>query len=150
MIYKKNFFSVLEDIEIKKIEKEIINIKSLYLKKKQNTEQIKLLINYQKEYSKKIYNKMTSGICIHKWKNYNNFIKILETIIEDNVNRIEKNKKIIEDNLKKLSKNQMKQNVWKHLNIKYKKKIFKTKKIQQEIIDDSYIQLKFFKKGQVL
>ncbi|QIQ41691.1 MAG: flagellar export protein FliJ [Buchnera aphidicola (Microlophium carnosum)] len=148
MTYKKFSFSLLEEIEKKKIDIELINLKQLYLQKEQNSKQLQLLIDYQKEYSKKIHDKMILGICIHQWENYNNFISMLQIIIQDNLNRIEKHKKIIEESLRTWSKNKIKLKVWQHFNIVNKKEILKIRKIQEDIINNNYIQLKFLKKGQ--
>jgi len=147
MKYKKVSFSILEEIEKKKIKKETVNIKNLYLKKRQIGEQLKILIHYQKDYIKKIHNKIISGVCVHQWQNYKNFISILESIIKDNINNIEKNNKMIQKSLNQWSKNQIKLKVWKHLNIINEKKILRIKKIQEEIINNDFAQLKFFKKG---
>ncbi|AEO08442.1 flagellar FliJ protein [Buchnera aphidicola str. Ak (Acyrthosiphon kondoi)] len=147
MKYKNFLFSMLEKIEKKNIEKETINIKNLYSKEKQNSQQLQLLIDYKKEYSTKIQNKMILGVCIHQWKNYNDFISILQIIIKDNINEIEKNKKTIENSLKSWSNSQIKLNIWKYLNAINKKKILKIKKKQEEIMNDNYNQLKFLKKG---
>ena len=80
MKYKKNIFSILEKIEKKKIQKEIINIKNLYIKKNQNNEQLKLLSDYQKEYIKKINDYLRLGILVYQWKHYNNFVLLLNMI----------------------------------------------------------------------
>ncbi|WP_284443262.1 flagellar export protein FliJ [Buchnera aphidicola] len=150
MKYKKFSFSLLEEIEKKKIEKKTINIKNLNLKNKQNNEQLKLLINYQKEYLNKMHKKMISGIGIYEWQNYNDFISILQKIIKENINNIKKNEKIVEESLKSWSKNQIKLKVWKHLNTINKKKILKIKKIREEMINETFFQLNFFKKGCLL
>ncbi|QCI17492.1 flagellar export protein FliJ [Buchnera aphidicola (Acyrthosiphon lactucae)] len=150
MKYTKFSFSLLETIEKKKIEEETIKIKNLYLKKQQNSEQLKLLINYQKEYLKKIHDKMMSGVCVHQWKNYNNFISTLQVIIKENINSIEENQRIIKKSLKKWSANKMKLKVWEYLNKINKKQTLKMKKIQEDIINDNCTQLKFLKKGKLL
>ncbi|QCI22539.1 flagellar export protein FliJ [Buchnera aphidicola] len=147
MKYKKFSFSLLEEIEKKKIEKDTINIKTLNLKNKKNHEQLKILIDYQKEYINKIQKKMMSGIDIYQWQNYNDFISILQKIIKENINNVKKNEKILEESLKVWSKNQIKLKVWKHLNIINKKEILKMKKIREEIINENFLQLKFLKKG---
>jgi len=147
MKYKKVSFSIFEEIEKKKIEKETINIKNLYLKKRQIDAQLKILIEYQKDYVKKINNKIILGVCVHQWQNYKNFIFILESIIKDNINSFEKNNTMIQKSLNKWSKNQIQRKIWKHLNIINEKKILRIKKIQEEIINDDFAQLKFLKKG---
>ncbi|WAI11846.1 MAG: flagellar FliJ family protein [Buchnera aphidicola (Macrosiphum albifrons)] len=150
MKYKKFSFSLLEEIEKKKIEKETINIKNLNLKNKKNNEQLKLLIDYQKEYLNKIHKKMMSGIDICQWQNYNDFISILQKIIKENINTIKKNEKIVKESLKLWSKNQIKLKVWQHLNTINQKKTLKIKKIQEEIINETFCQLHFLKTGYLL
>lgn len=140
-------FSILEKIEKVKLKKETIKIKNLYEKRIQDIQQLELLNNYKKEYIKKIHTKIILGVPVTKWKNYNDFISILQIIIRDNKNIIEKNQKIIEENLKNWRKNQNKVKVWQHLNIKNKNKILRIKKIQEQILNDHYFQLKFLKKG---
>lgn len=147
MKYKKIFFSTLEKMERKKIEKIIINIKKLGLKKKEQDKQLRVLIEYEKEYIKKINHQLTSGMCMHKWKNYNNFISVLNLVIKDNRIILEENKKLIEEKLRSWFQSQKKIKIWKHLNTIKKKQILKIGKIQEQTLNDHYIQLKFLIKG---
>ncbi|ACL29901.1 flagellar export protein FliJ [Buchnera aphidicola] len=143
---KHKTFSLLEKIEKKKIEKETIKIKNIYLHKKKHIKQLKLLSGYQQEYLRKIHDKLILGVSVHQWQNYNSFISVLEVIIQDNINTIKKDEKIIQESFKIWSKNQIQGNIWKHLNMIHKRKILRIKKIKDAIINDSHIQLKFFKK----
>ncbi|CAL4326140.1 flagellar export protein FliJ [Buchnera aphidicola] len=147
MKYKKISLSILEEIEIKKIEKEIINIKNMSLKQEDNNKQLKLLIKYEKEYIKQINNRLLSGIGVYQWKNYNNFISILSVIIKDNRNMIQKNKELIKEKLKIWSESQKKLKFWQSLSVINKKQILKFKKTEEQTINDNYVQLKFLKKG---
>ncbi|ACL30454.1 flagellar export protein FliJ [Buchnera aphidicola str. APS (Acyrthosiphon pisum)] len=146
MLMKHKTFSLLEKIEKKKIEKETIKIKNIYLHKKKHIKQLKLLSGYQQEYLRKIHDKLILGVSVHQWQNYNSFISVLEVIIQDNINTIKKDEKIIQESFKIWSKNQIQGNIWKHLNMIHKRKILRIKKIKDAIINDSHIQLKFFKK----
>lgn len=146
MLMKHKTFSLLEKIEKKKIEKETIKIKNIYLHKKKHIKQVKLLSGYQQEYLRKIHDKLILGVSVHQWQNYNSFISVLEVIIQDNINTIKKDEKIIQESFKIWSKNQIQGNIWKHLNMIHKRKILRIKKIKDAIINDSHIQLKFFKK----
>lgn len=146
MLMKHKTFSLLEKIEKKKIEKETIKIKNIYLHKKKHIKQLKLLSGYQQEYLRKIHDKLILGVSVHQWQNYNSFISVLEIIIQDNINTIKKDEKIIQESFKIWSKNQIQGNIWKHLNMIHKRKILRIKKIKDAIINDSHIQLKFFKK----
>lgn len=144
----KNFiFLILEQMEKVNLTKEIIKIKNLHEKQTQDIQQLELLQNYQKEYIKEIYAKIILGVSINHWKNYNNFISILQIVVKDNQDMIEKNQTIIEETLKSYFKNQNKVKVWQNLNIKNKRKILKIKNIQEQILNDNYVQLKFLKKG---
>lgn len=137
MKYKKISFSILEDIEKKNIEKQKINIKSLYLQKEKYVEQLKLLVNYRDEYLNKFQDKIQSGMHIHEWKNYNDFISILYVLVENNKLIIKKNKKKIKESLAKWSKNQIKLKTWNYLNNKYKKDLInKNLLIDQLILDE--------------
>jgi flagellar FliJ protein len=147
MKYKKNIFSILEKIEKKKIQKEIINIKNLYIKKNQNNEQLKLLSDYQKEYIKKINDYLRLGILVYQWKHYNNFVLLLNMIIKDHLNIIEKNQRIIQESLKRWISNEKKIKIWKYLHEINNKNILQAQKIKEQTLHDNYTQLKFFKKG---
>ncbi|QCI20234.1 flagellar export protein FliJ [Buchnera aphidicola (Brachycaudus cardui)] len=147
MKYKKHFLSILEKIEIQKIEKEIINLKNMFLKQKHNNQQLELLVEYEKEYIKKTYNQLLSGMCIYQWKNYNNFISMLRVIIKDNRDMLKKNQEVIKERLNIWSKSQKKLQFWKNLNFINKTQILNIKRIEEQILNDNYIQLKFFKKG---
>ncbi|QCI20820.1 flagellar export protein FliJ [Buchnera aphidicola (Hyperomyzus lactucae)] len=146
MKYKKNLFSILENIEQKKIEKEIINIKNLYMQKKQNNKQLNLLSDYQKEYVKKIDDYLRLGVFVYHWKDYNNFILLLDVIIKDNINIIKKNQRIIQESLQRWFNNEQKLKIWKHLHKKSSKHTLKVIKIKEQAVHDNYTQLKFFKK----
>ncbi|AYN24431.1 flagellar export protein FliJ [Buchnera aphidicola] len=148
MKYKKNLFSVLENIEKKNIEKDTINIKNLYLQKEKYLKQLTLLTDYRNEYLKKLKTKIESGICLYQWINYNNFIFILHCLIKDNETKIKKNKKIIEENLKKWSKHQIKLKTWNYLYKKQKKAAIKQNLLVEDIIFDEFYQLKNFEKGR--
>ncbi|QCI23644.1 flagellar export protein FliJ [Buchnera aphidicola (Macrosiphoniella sanborni)] len=151
MEYKKKIFSILEKIEQKKIEQNLVNIKRLFLREKEHVDQLNILIDFQKEYLKKMNEKMKLGMSIHSWKNYNNFILLLDKAIQENLYFIENNKKNIQDNIKIWSKHQVKLNTWTSFNRIYKKKISKKiQKIQEQIMSDNFIQLKYFKKDDHL
>lgn len=141
MINKK-IFSILEEIEKTKIVNKTIKIKNLYLKKKEVNDQLKTLMNYNKEYIDKKYQKMKHRFPFYQWKSYNSFIAILTAIIEENKNILLKNQKDIEKILEKWSKNQVKLKKWQYLDALNKKNILKTKKIQEEILNDNQVQLK--------
>ena len=90
---KKILFSVLENIENKKIEQQKIYIKCLYIQKRKYIKQLKLLISFRNEYIKKLNIKLKLGIFIDYWKIYNDFIFMLYTAIEENNNFIKEYEK---------------------------------------------------------
>ncbi|ANZ22780.1 hypothetical protein ATN01_00380 [Buchnera aphidicola (Diuraphis noxia)] len=144
---KKIIFSILEKIEKIKSEKELIKIKYTKEKNKQTIEQLQLLYNYEKEYTKTMYAKVKSGICVNEWKNYNVFISVLKKIINNNENIVQCNKKIIANSLKSWHLNTNRIKLWNNLNLKNKKIMLKIKKYQENKFNNDYIQLKSFKKG---
>ncbi|AAM67641.1 flagellar export protein FliJ [Buchnera aphidicola] len=147
MKYKKKIFSILENLEKKNIEKDIINIKNLYLQKEKYVTQLSLLKDYQNEYLIKLKSKIELGICLYQWRNYNNFIFILYFLIKDNEQKIKKNQKILEKSLKQYSKNQIKLKTWNYLYKKYKKKEIKKILLVEEMISDEFSQLKNLAEG---
>lgn len=147
MKYKKKIFSILENLEKKNIEKDIINIKNLYLQKEKFFTQLNLLKDYQKEYLIKLKSKIELGICLYQWRNYNNFILILYFLIKENEQKIKKNQKILEKSLKQHSKNQIKLKTWNYLYTKYKKKEIRKILLVEEMISDEFSQLKNLAEG---
>lgn len=146
---KNVIFSILEKREKFKLINDIVKIKNLYEKKTKDIQQLKILNNYQSEYIKTIQMKKILGIHINQWKNYNNFISVLQKIIIDNKRMINRNQKIIEENLKKWFIRHNKIKYWKNLNIKNSKKILQIKKIKQQICSDNYAQLESIKKRRL-
>ncbi|QCI15770.1 flagellar export protein FliJ [Buchnera aphidicola] len=147
MKYKKNVFSILKKIQTQKIEKKIIDIKNLYMKREQYNEQQNLLNKYKEEYMFNMNNNLISGMYVYKWNNYNNFILKLNLNIKRNINLIQKNEKKIQENLNSWFLNKKKLKTWEYLYNICNKKMLKIKKIKEHTLYDNYFQLKFFKKG---
>ncbi len=146
MKHKKTLFSILEGIEKKNIEKEIINIKNLNITQKKITQQLTLLMNYKKEYLQVLRTKIASGVSVQEWKNYNDFITVLYKVIQDNEEIVEKNRKKLEESLNIWSKIQIKLKTWQYLNEIDKKKLLRIKKIHEQTLHDNYAQLNIFYK----
>lgn len=94
-----------------------------------------------------MHEEIISGIRIHCWTNYQNFIFMLDKIIHENLCFIENYKKIIQENTNNLNKNYINLKTWRYLNAINQKYIFKIKTIEEQRMNDHYAQLKFFKKG---
>lgn len=146
MKYKKIAFFILEKIEKKKIEKQSINIKNLYLRKKKYSIQLKSLLDYYQEYLNIFFKKIKSGIFIYEWNNYYKFLTALSIIVKQQKEIIKKNSDVIKINLNNWSQSQSRLKIWEYLNLKSKKNTLKRKKIQELIIHDEYYQLKMLKK----
>ncbi|QCI18641.1 flagellar export protein FliJ [Buchnera aphidicola] len=147
---KKNLFFILENIEKQKIKQETINIKNLYIQKKEHIKQLKLLIKFRNEYITKLNIKLKSGISIDCWKVYNNFIFMLYVAIKENNNIVKKHEYIIKKNIDQWLKNHVKLKTWNFLNQK-NKILFKNRQILKEnIVSDQFSQFEFFKKRQLL
>jgi flagellar biosynthesis chaperone FliJ len=145
---KKNMtFSLLEKIQQTQLRKIILNIKILHDKRMHDTKQLQVLNNYEKEYIKKIYKEIVFGMCMHKWIHYNDFVIVLRKIIQDNEIFLKKNDNMIENSILNWCNHENQRKIWHILNIKNKKKILKSKKIQARVLNDNDIQLKLLKKG---
>ena len=144
---KKILFSVLENIENKKIEQQKIYIKCLYIQKRKYIKQLKLLISFRNEYIKKLNIKLKLGIFIDYWKIYNDFIFMLYTAIEENNNFIKEYEKKIKKNIDQFFMSHIKLKTWNYLNDKNKILLNNHQILQENIISDELSQFKFFKKG---
>ncbi|CAL4318750.1 Flagellar FliJ protein [Buchnera aphidicola (Protaphis terricola)] len=146
MKYKKTIFSILENIEIKKIEQEKNNIKNLYIQKKKYIKQLNLLMNFKNEYISKLNLKLKEGIYIDQWKIYNNFIFMLFIAIEESNNMIKKYELVIEKNKSQWLKSQSKLKTWNYFNERNKKLIKKYELLKNQILSDELSQLKLLNK----
>lgn len=147
MKYKKILFSVLEDVEKKKIEQQKMYLKELYIQQKKHIKQLKLLINFRNEYIKKLHVNLKLGISIHAWKIYNNFICMLYIAVEENNNVIKKYKITIKNTIDQWLRNHIKLKTWNYLNQKNKRAFKKRRILEENIISDEFSQFKLLKKG---
>ncbi|QIE01833.1 flagellar export protein FliJ [Buchnera aphidicola] len=144
---KKNVFSILEKIEKNKYQITMMNIKNIYLQERKNLDQLKILNNYRKEYLKKIHIEMLAGINVNYLINYNNFMRMLDKIIQENICFIENHKKIVNEHLNAIIKSQINLKTWEYLDKICKKNILKRKLRKEQMINDNNIQLQSFQKG---
>ncbi|QCI24184.1 flagellar export protein FliJ [Buchnera aphidicola (Muscaphis stroyani)] len=147
MNYKKIPFLILEKIEKKNAEKKMIDMKNVSLNNKQCYQQLELLINYQNEYIKKLFNKTLVGILSYEWNNYKDFIYLLNCIIQDHKTQIKKNEKKMKKKINNYLKNQSKLKVWSLLNFKNKQVILKHKELMDQKLNNELSQLNAFQKG---